>query len=68
MVIMGMGNKEIVQWPAFQGVFNILYGAIRAKSHTAVKQRGIIFPDKKIAFACFVRDAVNILFHIFNNT
>jgi hypothetical protein len=31
--------------------------------HTAVKQRGMFLSDKKIAFACFVRDAVNVPFH-----
>jgi hypothetical protein len=37
-------------------------------SHAAVKQGGIFFSNKKIAFACFVRDAVNVPFHKFNNT
>jgi hypothetical protein len=32
-------------------------------SHTAVKHGGVIIPDKKVAFACFVRNAVNVPFH-----
>ena len=64
MVIMGMGNKEIIQRSAFQGVFDILYCSVGAMGHTAIKQGGIFIPNKKIALACFVRDAVNVPVHI----
>jgi hypothetical protein len=64
MIVMGMRNKEIVQAAPLQGCFHILYGGIRAKSHAAVKEGGVIFANKKISFACFVRDAVNISVHV----
>ena len=63
MVIMGMGDKEIIQGSALQGVFNILYCNIRTMSHAAVKQGGILFADKKIALAGLVRDTVYVPFH-----
>jgi hypothetical protein len=71
---MGMGNKKIIQRQArlaisaLQGVFNIFDRLVGAMSHTAVKQGGIFISNKQITFACFMRYAINVPFHICNNT
>jgi hypothetical protein len=65
---MGVRNKEIFQRSALQRVLDILYRGLRAMSHAAIKQGGIRFSDKQLAFACLVRYAVNVPFHSFNYT